>query len=114
MAFQITITSECESQLRALTPREQRLLEAAIQTRLVHQATTVTRAVKRLRPNPFAEYELRIGDLRVLYNVEGAEVLLLVIGRKVGDKLIVAAEEFHEHQDNPPEPPGDTPAGDPE
>ena len=69
MAFHITITVDAESQLRALSA-QQSLLEAAIMTRLVHQPTTPTKAVKKLRPNPFAEFELRVGDLRVLYNIE--------------------------------------------
>lgn len=103
MPFQITITDEAERQLKALPAREQRLLEAAIQARLVNQPTKLTKAVKRLRPNPLAGFELRVGDLRVLYNVEGNEVILLLVGRKVGNKLLVDGEEFHEHQDNPPE-----------
>ncbi len=112
MPFQITITSDAESHLRTLSAREQRLLEAAIQTHLLHQPTTSTKAIKRLRPNPFAEFELRVGDLRVLYNVEGTEVVLLVVGRKVGNKLIVEGREFYEHQDHPAEPAGGKPPGD--
>ena len=114
MAFQITITADAESQLRALPARQQRLLEAAILARLVHQPTTPTRAIKRLRPNPLAEFELRVGDLRVLYNVEGTEVVLLVVGRKLGNKLIVSGEEYHGHQDDPLKPPGGEPASDAE
>src|SRR5207249_2414949 len=112
MAFRITMTADAESQWRTLIAREQRVLEAAVQARLIHQPTTLTQAVRRLRPNPFAEYELRVGNLRVLYNVEGMEVVLLVVGRKVGNKLIVEGEEFHGHQDNPPESAGSEPAGD--
>ncbi len=112
MTFHISITEDAESQWRALPARQQRLLETAIKARLVHQPTTPTKAVKRLRPNPFAEYELRVGDLRVLYNVEGTEVVLLVVGRKIGNKLIVKGAEFHGHQDNPPESAGDGPSGD--
>lgn len=112
MGYRITITRDAEQQLEALPVREQRVLAAAIVTRLQDQPTTPTKAIKRLRPNPLAEYELRIGDLRVLYNVEGDEVVLLVVGRKVGNKLIVSGEEFHGHQDHPTEPPGDEPTGD--
>jgi mRNA-degrading endonuclease RelE of RelBE toxin-antitoxin system len=91
MAFHISITADAESQWRALSARQQRLLETAIQTRLVHQPTTPTKAVKKLRPNPFAEFELRVGDLRALYNV---------------------GKEFHGHQDDPSESAGDEPPGD--
>jgi mRNA-degrading endonuclease RelE of RelBE toxin-antitoxin system len=107
MPFSITISEDAERQLRSLTAREQRILEAAVQARLEHQPTTPTKAIKRLRPNPFAEYELRAGEVRALYNVEENEVIILVVGRKVGNKLIVEGEEFHGHQDDLPEPTGD-------
>ena len=106
MAFQISITEVAQRQFRTLPVRDQRVLEAAILSRLQHQPTTVTNAIKRLRANPLAEFELRAGELRVLYNVEGDEVVLLIVGRKVGNKLIVEGEEFHGHQDNPVEPTG--------
>lgn len=114
MAFRITITDEAEVQLKGLPTREQRTLEAAIIARLRDQPTTLTKAIKRPRPNPVAEFELRVGDLRVLYDVVDEEVILLIIGRKVGNILIVDGEEFHEHQADPTEPPGSGPAGNPE
>ena len=105
MAFNISITEEANRQFRALPTRDQRILEAAILSRLQHQPTTPTKAIKRLRLNPLAEFELRTGDLRALYNVEADEVVVLMVGRKVGNKLI-EGEEFHGHQDNPAEPSG--------
>src|ERR1700719_4315 len=105
MAFDITITAEAESHWRPLPVRDQRLLRDAIRSRLTHRPMSVAKAVKRLRPNPLAELELRVGDLRVLYNVGGQEVVILAIGRTVGTKWIVKGEEFHAHQDNPPQSP---------
>ena len=70
MAFRITITEEADSQLRALPVREQRIVEAAVTARLRDQPAIPTKAIRRLRPNPLAEFELRVRDLRVLYNVE--------------------------------------------
>lgn len=106
MPFQITITEEADRQFCALSAREQRTLEAAIMSRLPHQPSTPTKAIKRLRPNPLAEFELRVGDLRALYNIETDKVVVLIVGRKVGNKLIVEDEEFHGHQDHPVKPPG--------
>ncbi len=114
MAFRITITDEAEEQSNALSARERRTLEAAIVARLRDRPTTPTKAIKRLRPNPVAEFELRVGDLRVLYDVEDEEVILLIIGRKVGSTLVVDGEEFHEHQVDPPESAGGGPARNPE
>src|SRR5712691_9751305 len=109
MPFKILITEDADRQFRSLPVREQRILEATIQSRLQLQPTGPTKAIKRLRPNSLAEFELRAGDLRALYNVEGDEVVILIVGRKVGNKLIVEGEEFHGHQDHPVEPPGNGP-----
>ena len=109
MAFRITITEDADRQLRSLPAREQRILEAAIQSRLEHQPTTPTKAIKKLRPNLFADFELRSGDLRALYNVDEGEVVVLLVGSKVGNKLIVEGEEFYGHQDDPTEPSGNGP-----
>lgn len=114
MSFRISITEVAERQFRSLPAREQRILEAAIRSRLEHEPTKPTKAVKSLRTNPLAEFELRAGNLRALYNVEGDEVVILIVGQKVGNKLIVEGEEFHGHQDHPIEPPGNGPRKDPE
>jgi mRNA-degrading endonuclease RelE of RelBE toxin-antitoxin system len=109
MAFKVTITEDAERQFRSLPVREQRILQAAIQSRLEHDPTGPTKAIKRLRLNPFADFELRAGDLRVLYNVDEGEIVVLIVGRKVGNKLIVEGEEFYGHQDDPAEPSGNGP-----
>jgi len=105
--YEIALTEESDRQLRALSARDRRILEAAILARLQHQPETPTKAIKRLRPNPLADFELRVGDLRALYTVEGEEVVILIVGRKDGNKLIVEGEEFHGHQDHPVEPAGE-------
>jgi mRNA-degrading endonuclease RelE of RelBE toxin-antitoxin system len=114
MPFKVIITDDAERQLRSMPIRDQRILEAAILSRLENKPSTPTRAIKRLRPNPLAEFELRAGNLRALYNVEGEEVVILIVGRKDGNKLIVEGEEFHGHQDDPVEPPGNGSQKDPE
>ena len=100
MPFEIAITRDAERQLRALSVHDQRIVEAAILARLRDQPTAPTKAVKQLRPNPLAAYELRASDFRVLYNVEEEKVVILVVGQKVGNRLIVEGEEFHGHQDD--------------
>lgn len=59
--------------------------------------------------HPLAEFELRAGNLRALYNVDGNTVVVLIVGRKDGNTLIVEGEEFHGHQDDPTQPPGSGP-----
>lgn len=46
------------------------------------------------RGSEVADYELRIGSLRVLYRVEGSTVWIAVVGRKERNRLIVMGEEF--------------------
>jgi mRNA-degrading endonuclease RelE of RelBE toxin-antitoxin system len=112
MPFKITITDDADRQLRSLPVRDQRILEGAIQSRLENEPTKPTKAIKRLRPNLFADFELRAGNLRALYNVDEGEVVILLVGRKVGNRLIVEGEEFHDHQNNPAEPSGNGPEKD--
>jgi mRNA-degrading endonuclease RelE of RelBE toxin-antitoxin system len=105
MAYRITITTEAKAQLLDLPAREQRIISDGVAARLGDQPVTASRAIKRLRPNPMVDYELRLGDLRVLYKVdeENAEVVIAIIGRKVGNALIVEGEEFHGHESDPVE-----------
>ena len=112
MLYKLIVTADAERQFRALPVRDQRILEAAILSRLQYQPTVQAKAIKRLRPNPLAEFELRAGDLRVLYNVEEEQVVMLIVGRKAGNTLIVEGEEFHGHQDDSIEPPGSEPGED--
>jgi mRNA-degrading endonuclease RelE of RelBE toxin-antitoxin system len=112
MEYTVSITDEADQHMRSFSAREQRIIEAAVFARLRHQPTLESKAIKRLRPNPLAEFELRIGDFRVLYNVEveNSEVVLLVVGRKVGNTLVVGGVAFHGHRDDPTEPTADGPA----
>lgn len=105
MAYQISITEAAKSQLLSLPTRDQRIIQSAVVSQLTNQPTVETNAIKRLRPNPVAEFELRIGDFRVLYKVhdDRAEVVVLVIGQKVRNALIVSGREFHEHKSDPPQ-----------
>ncbi len=100
MPYRITMTREAEARLLNLPAREQRIISDGIAARLRDQPRSLSRAIKLLRPNPLAAYELRLGDLRVLYNVddENAEVVIVIIGRRAGNTLIVEGEEFHGHE----------------
>jgi mRNA-degrading endonuclease RelE of RelBE toxin-antitoxin system len=95
---------------------ERRLIQESVAARLRHEPDKLSRAIKLLQPNPVASHELRVGDLRVLYDLDvgAARVTLKVIGRKAGNVLLVEGEAFHGHQDDTAERPGDGPDGDPD
>ena len=52
----------------------------AVSEALKDQPTVETRNRERMRPNPLAPWELRIGDLRVYYEVERKPVAVVYIG----------------------------------
>jgi hypothetical protein len=45
-----------------------------------------------MRPNPIAPWELRIGDLRVYYDVERNLVKILAVGEKDRNTVHIAGE----------------------
>jgi plasmid stabilization system protein ParE len=72
-----------------------RAIVAAIQEQLSYEPMIGTRNRKRLRPNPLAPWELRIGKARVFYDVEeSARVTILAIGTKEGNKLYIEGKEI--------------------
>ncbi len=89
-------TPEAADDLRAFRKFDQQQVFDAIGMQLAHEPGRETRNRKRLRPNNLAEWELRVGDLRVFYDVDPQrlEVLIIAIGRKQGGKLYVHGEEF--------------------
>ena len=52
------------------TARQRAIVLDAVDEQLTHQPTVETRNRKPMRPNPLAPWELRIGVLRVYYDVE--------------------------------------------
>jgi mRNA-degrading endonuclease RelE of RelBE toxin-antitoxin system len=77
--------SETEEHLRVLTAREQSTVLDSVEEQLEHQPTVETRNRKPMRPNPVAPWELRIGDLRVYYDVRDEPERIVYI-RAVGIK----------------------------
>ena len=94
--FQIEFTPEAIDDLRAMRKYDQQLIIAGIESQLPHQATHPTRNRKQLRPNQLAEWELRIGDFRVFYDVEAERAVVKIegVGYKEGSKLFVHGQEY--------------------
>jgi mRNA-degrading endonuclease RelE of RelBE toxin-antitoxin system len=96
MAYSVEFAESVKEQLRALPARQRALLLDSIEQQLVHEPLTETRNRKPLRPNPIAPWELRVGKLRVFYDVVAEEpnvVRVLAIGEKKGNKLFIAGKE---------------------
>ena len=97
MAYGIQFTKSAEEHFADLTARQQAIVLNAIKIQLRHEPTRETRNRKPLRPNPLAPWELRVGFLRVFYEVDALEsdlVNILAIGIKKGNQLIVSGKEI--------------------
>lgn len=89
--FEIEFTPEAWDDLKALKKNEQVEVLDAMDDQLLYEPTVETRNRKRMYPNQVAEWELRIGRLRVLYNVEQqvSVVSIETVGFKIGNVFYV-------------------------
>jgi len=85
LPYQIEYSPDAEDHLKALTARQQAIVLDAVDKQLKYQPTVETKNRKPMRPNPIAPWELRIGSLRVYYDVE-EEPEPVVYVRAVGVK----------------------------
>ncbi len=94
--FTIQFTYEAIADLRVLRKRDVQRIVDEVETQLTFEPTVLTRNRKQLRPNQLAEWELRIGEFRVFYDVVAADavVKVLAIGRKTGNRLLIHGKEY--------------------
>jgi mRNA-degrading endonuclease RelE of RelBE toxin-antitoxin system len=95
MKYAVRFSEEARGHLRGLSARERQTVLDRVRTVLGDQPTRETRNLKVLRPNPVAKFELRIGALRVFFEINGGgrEVFVLAIGRKEGNRLRIGGKE---------------------
>jgi len=97
VAYQIEFAASVKAHLEALTARQRSTVLAAVERQLTNEPSKETRHRKPLKPNPVAPWELRVGALRVFYEVaEGppAVVRILAVGIKVREILRIGGEEI--------------------
>ena len=96
MSYRIEYSPETDQHLRVLTARQRSAAFDAVDDQLAHQPMVETRNRKPMRPNPLAPWELRVGGLRVYYDVEEEpekRVIVLAIGIKDRSRVIIGGEE---------------------
>jgi mRNA-degrading endonuclease RelE of RelBE toxin-antitoxin system len=97
VAYEIEFAESVQTHFRALTARERATVLDTIERQLLHEPLKETRHRKPLRPNPIAPWELRVGPLRVFYDVTGGEtgvVRILAVGRKRRSAVIIGGKEI--------------------
>ncbi len=96
MAYEIRFLIGAKRDLAALPAYHRSILRDAIADQLQNEPAVPTRHRKALDINPFAAWELRVGDWRILYDVseETTTVIIVAVGRKVHDKLVIRGKEW--------------------
>jgi mRNA interferase RelE/StbE len=83
MPFAITLAPEAVEDLRGLTANVRAMVRTALETHLRHEPGRTSRSrIKRLRGLRRPQYRLRVGEVRVFYDVSGATVEILAIVAK--------------------------------
>jgi mRNA-degrading endonuclease RelE of RelBE toxin-antitoxin system len=95
LPYEIEYSPETVDHLRALTARQRSIVLDTVDKQLKHQPTVETRNRKPMRPNPLAPWELRIGNLRVYYDVENdpePTVFIRAVGIKERNQVRIGGE----------------------
>jgi mRNA-degrading endonuclease RelE of RelBE toxin-antitoxin system len=95
LTYRIEYSPDAEEHLRTLTARQQAIVLDGVDKQLMNQPTVETKSRKPMRPNPIAPWELRIGILRVYYDVEDEPepiVYIRAVGVKQRNRLRIGRE----------------------
>lgn len=97
MRYHVDFTRESRRHFEGFSARDRATLRDALVQQLTHEPTRETRHRKRMRPNTLAGWRLRVGELRVYYDVheEDALVVIQAIGIKRRDRVYVGGEEIN-------------------
>ena len=93
MRFEVRLVRSADQDLESYTVREQRIILGAVAEFLEVDADAESKRRKQLRPNPFAPWELRIGNYRVFYEIREGSVRVLAIGHKVHNELFIRGQK---------------------
>jgi mRNA-degrading endonuclease RelE of RelBE toxin-antitoxin system len=94
-AWKIELTEDARTDLQWYRAFERKMILPQIRQELGQEPVTETRNRKRLRDNPIAPWELRIGKYRVFYHlpVDTPIVSVVAIGHKEHNVLFVRGQE---------------------
>ena len=94
--YRIDYSPEAVDHMEGLTARQSATVLDVVTRSLTHEPTVPTRQRKVLRANAVAPWELRIGDLRVYYEVKDDPervVVVKAIGVKERNRVLIGGEE---------------------
>lgn len=95
--FRIDVADQAKEHLKGLKAGDRASVVEAIEQRLAFEPTKQTRNGKPMKQNSLdAGFELRVGNLRVYYDVDdaGRLVNVLAVGAKDRNRVLIGGEEF--------------------
>lgn len=92
--YAIEWSADAQKDLSHFRRHEQVRILDTVARKLPFEPTVATPKRKRLRPNRTAEWELRIGDFRVFYDVNDQVqvVAVILVGEKQGNELFARGQ----------------------
>ena len=97
MPYRIELSAEAEADLRALPRTQEVTARRAVERFLAHEPAAPSNARRPMAPNPLgAPWHLRLGALRVYYDIEEAAAVVRVVrvGVKPGNVLYLRGRPF--------------------
>jgi mRNA-degrading endonuclease RelE of RelBE toxin-antitoxin system len=95
MKHKVEYSPESRDHLKMLTKTERVTILDKVDAMLVDEPQVPTKNRKPMLPNPIATWELRIGALRVYYDIETSPhpvVRILAIGKKIRSEVHIGKE----------------------
>ena len=97
MPYEVELAPAAMRHLKGLPARQRAIALDGIQRHLVHEPTVLTRNRKPMRANPLAPWELRLGALRVYYDVVESprpRVLVRAVGIKTRNVIRIGGKVY--------------------
>ena len=96
MQYELRWSPDAVDHLAGLTAQQRTTVVDQSELHLRNQPEQPTKKRKLLRENPLATWELRVGRLRVLYNIdtEDKAVEIVAVGIKDRNRLLIGGEEI--------------------
>jgi mRNA-degrading endonuclease RelE of RelBE toxin-antitoxin system len=96
MAFKIKFSEDADRHLDHLRAYDRKWVVAEIKKQLTDQADQPSRNRKELKDHPLGGWEIRSGDWRIFYDVNGEakQAVVTAIGKKMRERLMVEGKEF--------------------
>lgn len=90
MSFALILAPEAVEDFKALTANSRSMVRAALETHLRYEPRKVSRSrIKQLRGVKRPQFRLRIGEIRVFYDVtETAVEVLAIVAKSEADKWL--------------------------